>query len=101
MAQAVLEMDTIVDRMKDEAFVNLVAQMKAHPDRVRAYLDVLLITRSLERIADHATNIAEDVIFWVSGADVRHNAVRLSQGTRSEFIAQLLNGNLKIEGSRG
>jgi phosphate transport system protein len=74
VAQAVLEMDSIVDRMKDEAFVNLVAQMKSDPERVRAYIDVLLITRSLERIADHATNIAEDVIFWVSGADVRHNA---------------------------
>jgi phosphate transport system protein len=78
VAQAVLEMDSIVDRMKDEAFVNLVAQMTKHPDEVRPCLDVLLITRYLERIADHATNIAEDVIFWVSGADVRHN-VRYSQ----------------------
>jgi phosphate transport system protein len=78
VAQAVLAMDNIVDRMKDEAFVNLVGQMKDDPERVRAYLDVLLITRSLERIADHATNIAEDVIFWVSGADVRHN-VRFSE----------------------
>lgn len=83
VAQAVLEMDSIVDRMKDEAFVNLVAQMKNSPDQVRAYLDVLLITRSLERIADHATNIAEDVIFWVSGADVRHNA-RYSQERDSD-----------------
>jgi phosphate transport system protein len=83
VAQAVLEMDSIVDRMKDEAFVNLVAQMKQDPQRVRAYLDVLLIARSLERIADHATNIAEDVIFWVSGADVRHN-VRLIQEADSD-----------------
>jgi phosphate transport system protein len=83
VAQAVLEMDSIVDRMKDEAFINLVAQMKNNPDRVRPYLDVLLITRSLERIADHATNIAEDVIFWVSGADVRHN-VRFSQEPDSD-----------------
>jgi phosphate transport system protein len=83
VAQAVLEMDNIVDRMKDEAFVNLVAQMTRNPDRVRAYLDVLLITRYLERIADHATNIAEDVIFWVSGADVRHN-VRFSQELDSD-----------------
>jgi phosphate transport system protein len=59
--------------MKDEAFVNLVAQMKHDPEHVRGYLDVLLIARCLERIADHATNIAEDVIFWVTGADVRHN----------------------------
>ena len=83
VAQAVLEMDSIVDRMKDEAFVNLVAQMKTDPEKVRPFLDVLLITRSLERIADHATNIAEDVIFWVSGADVRHN-VRYSQEPDSD-----------------
>src|SRR6266545_2469 len=60
-----------------------VAQMKQDPEHVRAYLDVLLIARSLERIADHATNIAEDVIFWVSGADVRHN-VRLTQEAEPE-----------------
>ncbi len=83
VAQAVLEMDSIVDRMKDEAFINLVTQMTNHPEKVRSYLDVLLITRNLERIADHATNIAEDVIFWVSGADVRHN-VRFSQEPDSD-----------------
>ena len=84
VAQAVLEMDSIVDRMKDEAFVNLVAQMKQDPQHVRAYLDVLLIARSLERIADHATNIAEDVIFWVSGTDVRHNVRAMSQESDSD-----------------
>ncbi len=72
VAQAVLEMDNIVDRMKDEAFVVLVQRMKEDPERAQAYLDVLLITRNLERVADHATNISEDVIFWVRGADVRH-----------------------------
>jgi len=76
-------MDSIVDRMKDEAFINLVTEMKRNPERVRGYLDILLITRSLERIADHATNIAEDVIFWVSGDDVRHN-VRFSQEPDSD-----------------
>jgi phosphate transport system protein len=40
-------------------------------------LDALLVARNLERVADHATNIAEDVIFWVRGADVRHNAGQL------------------------
>jgi phosphate transport system protein len=72
VAQAVLEMDNIVDRMKDEAFVTLVERMKQDPERAQAYLDVLLISRNLERVADHATNISEDVIFWVRGADVRH-----------------------------
>lgn len=74
VAEAVLEMDNIVDRMKDEAFVLLVQRMKEDPTRTRQYLDALLIARNLERVADHATNIAEDVIFWVRGADVRHNA---------------------------
>jgi phosphate transport system protein len=72
VAAAVLEMDNIVDRMKDEAFVILVQRMKDDPARAQTYLDVLLITRNLERVADHATNISEDVIFWVRGADVRH-----------------------------
>jgi len=72
VAEAVLQMDNIVDRMKDEAFVVLVQKMHDEPASVRQALDVLLIARNLERIADHATNIAEDVIFWVRGADVRH-----------------------------
>jgi phosphate transport system protein len=40
----------------------------------RYALDTLLVARNLERVADHATNIAEDVIFWIQGADVRHHA---------------------------
>jgi phosphate transport system protein len=71
-AEAVLQMDDIVDRMKDEAFVVLVQKMVSDSHLARAALNVLLIARALERIADHATNIAEDVIFWVRGADVRH-----------------------------
>jgi phosphate transport system protein len=72
VAEAVLQMDSGVDRMKDEAFVVLVQKMTNEPRTTRAALNVLLIARNLERIADHATNIAEDVIFWVRGADVRH-----------------------------
>jgi phosphate transport system protein len=72
VAEAVLQMDNIVDRMKDEAFVVLVQKMHDEPACTRPALDTLLIARNLERIADHATNIAEDVIFWVRGADVRH-----------------------------
>ena len=72
LAQAVLEMDNVVDRMKDEAFIILVKAMNEKPNITRQALDALLIARNLERVADHATNIAEDVIFWVRGADVRH-----------------------------
>ncbi len=73
LAQAVLEMDSVVDRMKDEAFITLVKEMNERPEVTRQALDALLIARNLERVADHATNVAEDVIFWVRGADVRHN----------------------------
>jgi phosphate transport system protein len=72
VAEAVLQMDGIVDRMKEEAFIVLVQKMHNDPAVTRPALNVLLISRNLERIADHATNIAEDVIFWVRGADVRH-----------------------------
>ena len=73
LAQAVLEMDNVVDRMRDEAFISLVRTMNQNPGVTRQALDALLIARNLERVADHATNIAEDVIFWVRGADVRHS----------------------------
>src|ERR1700689_3393573 len=73
LAQAGLEMDNVVDRMKDEAFITLVKEMNDRPDVTRQALDALLIARNLERVADHATNVAEDVIFWVQGSDVRHN----------------------------
>jgi phosphate transport system protein len=79
VAEAVLQMDGIVDRMKDEAFIVLVQRMHDDPAVTRAGLNVLLISRNLERIADHATNIAEDVIFWVRGADVRHGGAHYRQ----------------------
>jgi phosphate transport system protein len=47
--------------------------MKKEPGVAPQALNALMISRALERVADHATNIAEDVIFWVRGADVRHN----------------------------
>jgi phosphate transport system protein len=79
VAEAVLQMDNIVDRMKDEAFVVLVQKMHDDPESTRPALNVLLISRALERIADHATNIAEDVIFWVRGADVRHGGAHFRE----------------------
>jgi phosphate transport system protein len=74
LAEAVLKMDDIVDRMDDEFYAVLVNKMHQQPELTDQALDVLLISRNLERVADHATNIAEDVIFWVRGSDIRHNA---------------------------
>ena len=47
--------------------------MKTNPDRISHALDLLIISRNLERIGDHATNIAEDVIYMVAGKDIRHH----------------------------
>jgi phosphate transport system protein len=74
LAKHVLEADDEVDRINREAFSSLSESMRKNPDAAPQALDVLSIARNLERVADHATNIAEDVIFWIRGADVRHGA---------------------------
>ena len=70
-ADAVLQTDGVVGRMKDEAFVVRVQKIHDDPSCTRQALDVLLIAGNMERVADLVTNIAEDVIFWMRGADVR------------------------------
>ncbi|MGE3974669.1 MAG: phosphate signaling complex protein PhoU [Bdellovibrionales bacterium] len=72
LAQKVLEKDDVVDRYKDDMFKTLIDHMKKNPSSIEACIDVLLIARNLERLGDHATNIAEDVIFITTGKDVRH-----------------------------
>ena len=72
MATLVLESDAVVDRYRDRIFEQLLQHMTQEPTLVSPGLQFILATRHLERIADHATNIAEDIIFWVRGLDVRH-----------------------------
>jgi len=72
MATQVLESDDLVDQYRDRIFEQLLQRMTHEPTLVSPGLQFILATRHLERIADHATNIAEDIIFWVRGLDVRH-----------------------------
>jgi len=72
MATQVLESDDVVDQFRDRIFEHLLQGMTQEPALVSPGLQFILATRHLERIADHATNIAEDIIFWVRGLDVRH-----------------------------
>jgi phosphate transport system protein len=72
LAGEVLESDDLVDRYRDEIFERLLTGMRQDPTEVGPNLQLVLATRYLERLADHATNIAEDIIFWVRGLDVRH-----------------------------
>lgn len=73
LAEGVLELDDIVDGLNRRVFEKTGEAMHADPANAAQRLDALLVARNVERVADHATNIAEDVIFWVSGADVRHS----------------------------
>ena len=73
LARSVLTLDDQVDAMNNSAFYSLSSLIKEHPELTPQSLNALIIARNLERVGDHATNIAEDVIFWVHGFDVRHN----------------------------
>jgi phosphate transport system protein len=66
-------MDDAVDAMNRAAYKALTKVMEEQSHLAPQALNALMISRALERIADHATNIAEDVIFWVQGDDVRHH----------------------------
>jgi len=69
----VLTMDDAVDTMNRAAYKALTKVMEEESHLAPQALNALMIARALERVADHATNISEDVIFWVQGADVRHH----------------------------
>jgi phosphate transport system protein len=72
LARDVLRRDDTVDDLKDQIFRELLTYMMADPGTIERALSLILISRNLERVADHATNIAEDVIFMVEAKDVRH-----------------------------
>ncbi len=73
LAESVIAMDDQVDQMNNAIYRTLSKLIHDEPSQTPQALNVLLIARNLERVGDHATNIAEDVIFWVRGADVRHH----------------------------
>ena len=73
LAQHVLDQDDALDALKTQIFRELLTYMLQDPSTIEPALDLILISRHLERIGDHATNIAEDVIFIVSARDVRHH----------------------------
>lgn len=87
MAAQVLESDDVVDRYRDRIFETLLRNMTQDVALVGPGMQFILATRHLERIADHATNIAEDIIFWVRGLDVRHGRGLMVRAEPSESSA--------------
>ena len=74
LAKSVLASDDAVDDLRTASFHELISFMERTKKNIPQAVNLLSVVRNLERIADHATNIAEDVIFYVKGIDVRHHA---------------------------
>jgi phosphate transport system protein len=74
LAKNVLKSDDAVDRLRDQMYGEILRFMEVNPHMIHPGVDHIFIARGLERLADHATNIAEDVLFFVQGIDVRHHA---------------------------
>jgi phosphate transport system protein len=72
LADSVREMDDEIDRMNRRAHADLLELIQEKPQFTPQAMIAILVAKNLERIADHASNIATDVIFWIRGADVRH-----------------------------
>lgn len=73
LARSVLASDDAVDNMRTASYHELISFMENNPSQIGQALYLLSVVRNLERIADHSTNIAEDVLFLVKGIDVRHH----------------------------
>jgi phosphate transport system protein len=83
LARRVIDEDDEVDNLRDQVFRELLTYMMGDAATIPRAIDLMLISRNLERIADHSTNIAEDVIYIVRGEDVRERGDKeLRKGLR-------------------
>ncbi len=78
-AKHVVSCDDEVDELKNESFKQLVQVMQKDPQKVQPALNLILIARNLERLGDHATNIAEGVIYAYTGKDIRHGFLKMNK----------------------
>jgi len=74
LARSVLGSNAAVDSLRTACYHELTSFMEKDPHNIQQALNLMVVIRNLERIADHSTNIAEDVLFLVKGIDVRHHA---------------------------
>lgn len=74
LAKAVFPQDEEEDTLKSQAITSLIELLKKEPTHSTQFVELILLSKNMERIGDHATNIAEDVIFMVQGKDIRHQS---------------------------
>jgi len=87
LARSIMASDIEVDQARDRIAHQVLEYLRSRPEKVAPGMHIILLARNLERIADHATNIAENAIFAMSGEDVRHHAP-LSNGQKSKKSRQ-------------
>jgi phosphate transport system protein len=87
LAAQVLESDDVVDQYRDRIFEALLSSTAAAPSSAGPNMHFILASRHLERIADHATNIAEDILFWIRGLEVRHGRAKQLENSESKATA--------------
>ncbi len=80
LARSVYERDDLVDGLNDQVFRELLTYMGEDPQTIARAVHLIIVCRSLERIADHATNIAEDLIFMLDARVIRHHADTMEKG---------------------
>jgi len=84
LARSVCERDDLVDGLNDQVFRELLTFMISDPGTIQRAVHLMIISRCLERISDHATNIAEDVIFMVDALVIKHRADKKEKGEKEE-----------------
>jgi phosphate transport system protein len=87
LADQVLEDEDTVDAFRDQIFRILLTHMMGDPRTIQQAMSLVLISRNLERIGDHATNIAEEIIYWIQGRDVRHQKPSRLPGSEDPDVA--------------
>ncbi len=92
LAKQVVVADNDVDRLNKQLFRDLLTYMIDSPSTIGVSTHLLFVARHLERIADHATNIAEQVIFMVMGDDIRHEKAKLRAEMQAEAAKRLATG---------
>lgn len=90
LAQAVLRQDDWLDALKNQIFRELLTYMLGDPRTIEPGIELILMSRHLERVGDHATNIAEDVIFIVDARDVRHRSRPFSETSDAGVVERLV-----------
>ena len=89
LARAVIPRDDVLDEMNRSASRALIERMAQDPDQLRGYLNLIFISRCLERVGDHATNIAEDAVYAAAAEDIRHQNLSLRRGPEGPSAAMI------------